>query len=122
MIDAYPQEKSSSSKSASTKVTGGYTAQEQRKLRAAGIDVNDIGAADEYLYGEGDTTEFLDPAYFEQLFGEDGLKEAAGSSGYRHWYTPWGTEKQKYLDYLMSTVNSYREAGYTDKEILKLMS
>lgn len=45
---------------------GGYTEQEKRKLRQAGIDPTDIEAADNFLYGdEGDGDPFADitPAY-----------------------------------------------------------
>lgn len=42
--------KSSTVKSSGGKATGGYTAQEQRKLRAEGIDPTDIEAADAFLY------------------------------------------------------------------------
>lgn len=38
---------------ASTSSLGGYTDQEKRKLRAAGIDPDDVESADEYLYGGG---------------------------------------------------------------------
>lgn len=166
---------------------GGYTSQEQRKLRAAGIDANDIEAADDFLYGEGDTgfemtgsqrsqllsggftfedvkamegdlaqfgieqvtqgmdkkqsdlvkrvlagsdsvddvgeeaEQFLDTSYFEGLFTDDALKTAAKEAGFRGVMTSWGSEKTKYLDYLMDTVEQYRAAGYTDQEILKMM-
>lgn len=38
----------------SSSSSGGYTSQELRKLRQAGIDSSDIAAADDFLYGEGD--------------------------------------------------------------------
>ncbi len=41
---------------------GGYTAQELRKLRAAGIDAKDIEAADQFLYGKQDKDSFYEIA------------------------------------------------------------
>lgn len=73
------------------------------------------------VYGVEDTTPFLTTDYLAQLYGEDGLKKAAGDAGYRHILTSWDTEKQNYLDSLMNTVNQYRKAGYSDKDILKMM-
>lgn len=166
---------------------GGYTAQEQRKLRAAGIDANDIEAADDFLYGEGDkgfelsspqrsqllsggfnfddvkmmeqdlakygleqvtsgmpkaqadlvkrvlagsnavnevgvkSEEFINEDYLSTLFTDEQMKTAAKDAGFRSIMTSWGTEKKKYLQYLMETVAKYREAGYDDQEILKMM-
>lgn len=65
--------------------------------------------------------QFITSDYFEKLFGDDNLKTAASDAGYRHVLTDWDTEKKNYLDSLMNTVEQYRQAGYTDKEILKMM-
>lgn len=166
---------------------GGYSAQETRKLRAAGIDASDIEAADEFLYGQGDNgfelsssqrsqllsggfnfddvkameadlakygleqvtqgmdpkqkdlvkrvlagsdsvddvgqeaERFIDTAYLEELFTDDALKVEAKNAGFRGVMTSWSTEKKKYLEYLMTTVEQYRKAGKTDAEILKEM-
>lgn len=68
-----------------------------------------------------DGGEFLTADYLSKLYGEDGLKTAADEAGYRHVWTDWGTERKNYLDSLMNTVQQYRDADYTDKEILKMM-
>lgn len=47
------REKAMARYKASLSDAGGYTEQEKRKLRAAGIDPTDIQTADEYLYGSG---------------------------------------------------------------------
>jgi len=72
-------------------------------------------------YGGKDNSQFLTKDYFTSLFTEDQLMKAAEDAGFRGILTSWATEKDKYLTYLESTVNAYRTAGYTDKEILNLM-
>jgi len=100
----------------------------QRDVNAHGLDEVLNGISDERqknalreVYGADDTTEFLTSDYLEKLFGEDGLKKAAADAGYRHLLTSWATEKQNYLDSIMNTIEQYRAANYTDKEILKML-
>ena len=68
-----------------------------------------------------DTEQFLSKDYFKGLFTEDQMKAAAKDAGFRGFWTGWESEKEKYLEYLMKTVESYRQAGFTDKEILNKM-
>lgn len=55
----YSQKKAD--KASSSSLSGGYTAQEQRKLRAAGIDPTDIESADHYLYGNTEPVQSFEP-------------------------------------------------------------
>lgn len=65
--------------------------------------------------------QFLNSDYFAKLFGEDGLKQAAKDAGFRGIFSPWASERQKYLESIMNTVEQYRAANYTDQEILEMM-
>jgi hypothetical protein len=64
--------------------------------------------------------EFLNEDYFKTLYG-DGLKKAAKDAGFGAWNKSSETEIKEYLTSLMNLVSQYRLAGYTDKEILKMM-
>ncbi len=64
---------------------------------------------------------FLTKEYLSGLFTEDQLKAAAKEAGFRTTFSGWASEKEKYLTYLENSVTKYREAGYNDQEILKLM-
>jgi len=68
-----------------------------------------------------DSTQFLTKDFLKSMFTDAQLKESADAAGYRHLLTSWSTEKENYLDYLVNLAQQYRLAGYTDKEILKLM-
>lgn len=155
---------------------GGYTSQELRKLRQAGIDPSDIVAADNFLYGgyvklsptdkqtllesgfstqevgqiESDVNQhgieaviqgmsesqadairkvygaektednkrFLTLSYLENLFSDDQFLAMANESGTKGSKTVkiWKA-KEQFIDMIVQ----YRKAGYTDKEILKMM-
>lgn len=68
-----------------------------------------------------DTKQFLTKDYFKVLFTEEQLKKGAEEAGLRSITSSWNTEKEKYLSQLENLVTQYRSAGYTDKEILKMM-
>ena len=71
------------------------------------------------VYGVMDASKFLTREFVEGLFTEDALKEAASNAGQRSIWTSWSTERENYLASLMNTIENYRIAGYTDKEIYK---
>ena len=64
-----------------------------------------------------ESKEFLSIDYLRSLYTEDQLKTSAKEEGFK------GNKKGKeeYLNYLMNLIENYRESGYTDKEILKMM-
>ena len=71
---------------------------------------------------------FLSEDYFKQSLktqSDADLQKAAEESGYRHWYTSWGSEKDNYINdkakEYWGLVKQYQDAGYTDDEIIKLM-
>lgn len=69
--------------------------------------------------------EFLTRDYFKNLLTTDQLKKAAADEGFKAGgFLGIGVGDQgvnDYLDYLEETIKSYREAGYSDKEILDMM-
>lgn len=78
-----------------------------------------------------DAKQFLTPDYFKSFFGQDALEQAAKDAGFTTktgggflgtglWASK-AADTQGYLDNLMQTVNSYRQAGYTDKEIFDII-
>lgn len=126
------------------------TAEDRRILAGGGFSANEIDAiaSDVSKYGidsvlEGltdkrqkdavmkvyggaeDNTQFLTRDYFESLFTKDQLEEAAATAGFTAGgFLGAGVGKQgisDYLDYIEKSVASYRTAGYTDQEILKMM-
>lgn len=65
---------------------------------------------------------FLDENYIKQNYDDATLKEMADKAGYRHVLSSWSTEKQNFIENLVKNViPKYRENGYTDKEIIKLI-
>ena len=123
-------------------ISGGFTAEEARSIAndvaTYGIDAATDGlsegqkalikrtfsgsASTEEVSNTGDTSEIpLTGDSLSKLFTDEQLKTAADDAGYRHWYTDWGTEKKRYIDYLQTVIDAYRDQGYTDKEILKMM-
>lgn len=70
---------------------------------------------------------FLDKDYFKNLYTMDQLEESAAERGYTAGGffgigvgRGEGEGVDQYLDWLMSLVEQYREAGYSDKEILDM--
>lgn len=108
----------------------------QPEVNAIEKDVNEFGLS-KVLEGISDTKQkealqkaygqtaeekkFLSKDYLAGLFTEDQLKTAAKAAGFRGVLTNWESEKEKYLTSLETSINQYRLAGYTDKEILALM-
>jgi hypothetical protein len=69
---------------------------------------------------------FLNEDYFKSLFGEEELKKVAKEAGLVTGgddFIPFNEsgDVEAYLKQLMSTVELYRQAGYSDKEILTKM-
>lgn len=69
---------------------------------------------------------FLNEDYFKSLFGEEELKKVAKEAGSVTGgddFIPFNEsgDVEAYLKQLMSTVELYRQAGYSDKEILTKM-
>lgn len=97
------------------------------KEKANGATSSQIASLEKaYKSGGDETNNFLSEDYFKQLFGEDGLKSAAKEAGTVTGGDDWipfneAGDTSSYLTKLMSTVELYRQAGYTDQEILKLM-
>lgn len=65
--------------------------------------------------------QFITADYLKNLYGPDALKKAADDAGYGGWFTSTDDETTNYLNDLMQTVQSYRDAGYNDQDILKMM-
>ena len=69
--------------------------------------------------------QFLNVDYFKNLFTKDQLKEEAKKAGFTEGgFLGIGVGQEgidNYLEYLINSVEQYRQAGYTDKEILKQM-
>lgn len=69
---------------------------------------------------------FLDRSYLQNLFSQDQLKQAAKEAGFTQGggFLGIGVGQEgidAYLNSLEQTIQQYRTAGYTDKEILKMM-
>ena len=91
---------------------------ENTKLTVGSIN----GLLDEAFGEEKEAEEtFLSKNYFKGLFTEDQLKKSAKEAGCRSIWQKWAVEKDDYLNYLMSLVDKYRDAGHSDKAILKMM-
>lgn len=102
----------------------------QSDINAHGVDAASQGLSPaqqtvltNILSGSGGT-QFLSTDFFKQRYGT-GLDKAAKDAG----FTKGGilgigssADSDAFLNNLMSTVNQYRSAGYTDKEILQLLS
>jgi hypothetical protein len=69
--------------------------------------------------------QFLNEDYFRSIYTEDQLKEEAKKAGFTAGgFLGFGVGEQgiqDYLDWVMSAINQYRTAGYTDEEIVNLM-
>lgn len=95
--------------------------------KAAGATSAQIKAL-EKAYGSTseDTNQFLSKDYFRNLFGEDAIRESAKEAGTVSGgddYIPFNEkgDVESFLTGLESKVELYRQAGYTDQEILKMM-
>ena len=81
----------------------------------------------EKAYGaeEGPGEQFLSQDYFSKLFTTSQLEEAAAEAGFGDMgegvFNRKDVNTGEYLKYLDGVVNSYREAGFSDQEILKQM-
>jgi hypothetical protein len=67
------------------------------------------------------SSKFLTRDWFKSAFTEDQLKASAKEAGMAGIFKGKETEINEYMDYLMTVVEQYRKAGYSDEEILKLM-
>ena len=88
-------------------------------------DQKQKAALQQVLTGEKDSEQFITEEYLRGLYGEDALKTAAKEAGYTAGgFLGIGVGEQgvqDYLDYLTNLVQMYRNAGYSDKEILKMI-
>jgi len=66
--------------------------------------------------------EFLSEEFFRNLYTEDQLKEAAKEAGFGGWFRVSSEDIDNFLKDLMNKVQQYRKAGYSDTEILKMMT
>lgn len=78
------------------------------------------------VYG-GDATQFLNADYIKDLLGDDAFRSAARDAGFKLKGTGKflgigkDTDYEGYKEYLDGVIAQYRDAGYTDQQILKLM-
>ncbi len=94
--------------------------------RANGATSAQLKAIENAANVKGTNEEFLTKDYFRQLFGDSALKESAATAGMVTGGEDWipfneSGDTEAYLTSLEQTVNLYRQAGYTDQEILKMM-
>lgn len=72
-----------------------------------------------------DTKKFLTKDYFKNLFTSTQLEKAAAEAGFGDMgeglFNLKDVDTEAYLDSITKTIESYRQAGYSDQEILKLM-
>lgn len=90
------------------------------------LNANQQSVLSSILTGEDkkDTAQFLNKEYLKSLYPKETLKQSAMDAGYIDDGGFWRKESgdtEAYLTYLDGLVQSYRAAGYTDKEILALM-
>lgn len=125
-------------------VNTGLTSEEvsalQSDIQAHGADVALQGLPDNQqktvrsiLSGGKNDTQFLTPEFFKTQFANttiDDMLKTMGKerSDYAKFFQGSGKEEENikkdfntYIDGLIPTIESYRQAGYTDKEILNLM-
>lgn len=99
-----------------------------------GMNATQKSALQTVLTGKATVTPFITPEFLKTSFGSasiDSMLKALGKSrsDYAHWYQSAATEEAniradftKYLtDTLYPLVEQYRQAGYTDKEIMALL-
>jgi DnaJ-domain-containing protein 1 len=91
-----------------------------------GASASQIAAMQKAYGAEGNTQQFLTKDYFKGLFTEDQLKQSAKDAGFISGgddFIPFNesADTEAYLSNIENIINSYRTAGYTDQEILKMM-
>lgn len=94
--------------------------------KANGATPAQIKALEQAYKVEDSGEQFLTQDYFKGLMSPQQLEQAAADAGYiagGNDYIPFneGPDTEGYLASLETMINAYREAGYTDKEILKMM-
>lgn len=96
-------------------------ADQQATWNRAGL----TGQAPAKLTGKVQGTEFLNTDFFKRTFTEEQLEESAKKAGFETEGGVFGIGKEALVDeYLVSVeaiVKTYRDAGFNDREILKLM-
>jgi len=96
---------------------------------ATETEFNNLSNESKYSWYQGGPEEgskqFLSKDYFSTVMTKDQLKEAAKDAGFtKGGFLGIGVGEEginDYLSYLEGIINQYRNAGYTDQEILKLM-
>lgn len=72
-----------------------------------------------------DKLQFLSKDYFKNLYTKNQLEQAAADAGFgdmgKGLFNLKDVNTEDYLNYLDKLVNQYRQAGYDDQEILKMM-
>lgn len=94
--------------------------------KAAGATPAQIKALQKAYGSTGEETQFLTKDYFRSLFGDEKLSESATEAKMVTGGDDWipfneSGDTEAYLNSLQSMVDLYRQAGYSDKEILKQM-
>lgn len=95
------------------------------QAQSAGASSAQINALKNAYKVEDGGEEFLSKEYFSSLFSQDQLEKAAAEAGFGDLgegvFNLKDVDTEGYLSSIESTINAYRKAGYTDKEILKMM-
>ena len=94
--------------------------------KAAGATPAQIKALQKAYGSDGASTEqFLSKDYFSKIFTTKQLEDAAVEAGFGDMgegvFKLKDVDTNAYLEYLNGIIESYRQAGYTDQEILKMM-
>jgi hypothetical protein len=96
-----------------------------KQAKAGGATEKQLATLDRVYKVDADATEFLSKDYFKSLLGTDQLEKAAADAGFGDMgegvFNLKDVDTDAYLTSLEGMINAYRQAGYTDKEILKLM-
>lgn len=93
--------------------------------KANGATPAQIKALEQAYKVEDSGEQFLTQDYFKNLMSTQQLEQAAADAGYGDMgeglFNLKDVDTESYLTSLETMINAYREAGYTDKEILKMM-
>jgi len=94
--------------------------------KANGASTTQIAAMQKAYGASGDTTQFLTKDFFKGLFTDEQLKTSAKDAGFVSGgedFIPFNesADTDSYLNNIENIINSYRAAGYSDQEILKMM-
>ena len=91
----------------------------RRKWIASGGNITDFKSAypDDMIREE----QFITTDWFIKTYGEDDLVKTAKEEGYGAWTKAGKSEMETYLEDVMKSVEAWRTAGKTDKEILAEM-